>query len=161
MTSSPTSQDEMGVEVHIIPPSYLEKWSTRWDDDVEDTSDAPSIVDDDATSSNVAGSRMSIKKKSLLAISIAAVSFAGAFFALDGTKNTTKSVDASQLHKVVDALELCEDVRRVLVVPGSKEFQPMSESSNKTWQMRILNRKGNSAERRKVSRLIIHVFMYL
>lgn len=161
MTSSP-SQDEMGVEVHIISPSYMDKWSPGWDDDVEDTSDAPSIVDNDATSSGkVAGSRMSIKKKSLLAISIAAVSIGGAFFALDGTKNTTKSVDASQLHKVADALELCEDVRRVLVVPGSEEFQPMSESSNKTWQMRILNRKGNSAERRKVSRLIIHVFMYL
>lgn len=154
MTSSP-SQDEMGVEVHI-PPSYLDKWLPGWEDEVADTSDAPSIVDHDATfSGNVAGSRrMSIKKKSLLAISIAAVSIGGALFALDGTKNTTKAVDVSNLHKVGDALELCEDVRRVLVVPGSEEVQPLRESSTKTWQMRILSRKGNSAERRKVSRLL-------
>jgi hypothetical protein len=95
---------------------------------------------------------MSIKKKSLLAISIAAVSIGGTFFALNGTKNTTttKAVDMSKLHKVeVDALDLCEDVRRVLVVPGSEEFQPVRESSDKARHMRILNLKGSSAERRR------------
>jgi len=146
-----SNQDEMGVEVHISP-SYWNKWSPKWNDDAEDTSDAPSIVSNEATSSgNAAGSRMSMKKKSLLAISIAAVSIGGAFFALNGTKNTANTVDESKLHKVEDALELCEDVRRVLVVPGSEEFQPSRESSNKMWQMRLLNRKGNSAGRRKVS----------
>ncbi len=150
----------MGVEVHISP-SYRNKWSPS---DVQDISNAPSIVDNEATSSgNVTGSRMSMKKKSLLAISIAAVSIGGAFFALNGTKNTANTVDVSKLHKVEDALELCEDVRRVLVVPGSEEFQPSRESSNKTWQTRILNRKGNSAGRRKVSSLMfmIHGFMYV
>ncbi len=160
MTSSP-SQDEMGVEVHISP-SYLDKWLPGWDDDVEDTSDAQSIVDHDATSSsNVAGSSMSIKKKSLLAISLLAVSIGGAMFALDGSKNTTKVVDVSNLHKVGDALELCEDVRRVLVVPGSEEFQPLRESSTKTWQMRILNRKGGSAQRRKVSHLVTWIYVLI
>jgi len=139
-----------------MPLSYWDKWTPGWGDDVADTPDAASVVDDDAAASsgNVAGSRMSIKKKSLLAISIAAVSIGGTFFALNGTKNTTttKAVDMSKLHKVeVDALDLCEDVRRVLVVPGSEEFQPVRESSDKARHMRILNLKGSSAERRKVS----------
>jgi len=137
-----------------MPLSYWDKWTPGWGDDVADASDAASVVDDDAASSgNVAGSRMSIKKKSLLAISIAAVSIGGIFFALNGTKNTaTKAVDTSKLHKVeVDALDLCEDVRRVLVVPGSEEFQTARESSDKARHMRILNLKGSSAERRKVS----------
>ena len=140
-----------------MPLSYWDKLTPGWGDDVADASDAASVVDDDAASSgNVAGSRMSIKKKSLLAISIAAVSTGGIFFALNGTKNTaTKAVDTSKLHKVeVDALDLCEDVRRVLVVPGSEEFQPARESSDKARHMRILNLKGSSAERRKVSLFI-------
>ena len=159
MKSSPPNvhrSEDIGVEVQM-PLSYWDKWTPGWGDDVADASDAASVVDDDAASSgNVAGSRMSIKKKSLLAISIAAVSTGGIFFALNGTKNTaTKAVDTSKLHKVeVDALDLCEDVRRVLVVPGSEEFQTARESSDKARHMRILNLKGSSAERRKVSLFI-------
>lgn len=163
MTASP-NQDEMGVEVHM-PPSYWDKWvPTSWDGDLTDNTpddESATVDDNDATSSgNVTGStsgRMSNKKKALIVLPFLALSTGGTLFALNGRqKNTTKAVDYSRVHKV-DTPELCEDVRRVLVVPGSEDFQPMMEesSSNMAWHMRILNLKGSTAERRTVSLFIM------
>jgi len=148
MTSSP-NQDEMGVEVQM-PPSYWDKWVPRWDGDLTDNAPdaASSTADDDtASSGNGTSSRMSNKKKALLALSFTAVSTGGTVFALNGKKNITKAVDFSRVHKV--DTELCEDVRRVLVVPGSEEVQPMIETSNMARYMRILNLKGSSSVARR------------
>ena len=144
-----------------MPPSYWDKWVPSWDGDLTDNTpdDASSTVDNnDATSSgNITGStsdRMSNKKKVLIALPFIALSTGGTLFALNGKqKNTTKAVDYSRVHKV-DTPDLCEDVRRVLVVPGSEDFQPMIEESS-AWHMRILNLKGSTAERRTVSLFII------
>ena len=97
---------------------------------------------------------MSNNKKALLALSFTAVSTGGTVFALNGKKkNITKAVDFSRVHKV--DTELCEDVRRVLVVPGSEEVQPMIETSNMARYMRILNLKGSSSVARRTVRSFI------
>lgn len=57
----------------------------------------------------------------------------------------------------VNTLEDCEDIRRVLVVPGSEEFQPPKESYIKTRQMRILKLKGSSAEGKKVRSITFNI----
>ena len=146
-----------------MPPSYWDKWvPTSWDGDLTDNTpddEAATVDDNDATSSgNATGTsgHMSNKKKALIALPFLALSTGGTLFALNGKqKNTTKAVDYSRVHKV-DTPDLCEDVRRVLVVPGSEDYQPTMEStSNPAWHMRILNLKGSTAERRTVSLLFI------
>ena len=142
-----------------MPPSYWDKWVPTWDGDLADNTpdDASATVDDnDANATGSTSGRMSNKKKALIALPFLVLSTGGTLFALNGKqKNTTKAVDYSRVHKV-DTPELCEDVRRVLVVPGREDFQPtMESSSNPAWHMRILNLKGSTAERRTVSLLFI------
>jgi hypothetical protein len=100
---------------------------------------------------------MSSTKKSLLALSIVALSVGCAFIALGGTTNdnTVKSVDVNKLHKtttqVVSQDDGCEDIRRVLIVPGSEDFQQSSNEESER-QSHILNLKGGaSARQRRVS----------
>jgi len=132
-------------------PSFWDKWAPRprcrWDDDAPEVSDAPSIVDDDAMQRGNATHRMSFKKTSLLALSIAAITVGGgAFFVLNGTrKDTTEAIDASKIESMADRDD-CGDIRRVLVVPGIEEFESPKKSSDEVRKMRTLKLKGGSRQ---------------
>lgn len=163
--------EDMGVEVHLSP-SYWDKWTPTPTPPRRDGNAAiAAIVSSDNADSddNVPPNRtipIPSTKKSLLALSIVALSVGGAFIALGGTTNgnTVKSVDVNKLHKtkttqVVSQDDGCEDIRRVLIVPGSEDFQQSSVEESER-QRRILNLKGGaSARQRRVSRHICYIFI--
>lgn len=115
-----------------------------------------SMGDDDATRSGNTTHSMSIKKKSLLVLFIAAISVGGTFFVLSAKKDAAKAINVSKIESVADGND-CEDIRRVLVVPGIEEFESPKSSSNEVRKMRALKLKGtsllqNRVRKRKVSR---------
>ena len=140
------NDEDMGIEV-AVPPSYWTKWTAGFT--AETSSEATSDAADDDFAADTAPRRSSLKKVTLLALSIAAVTAGGAVFAVNGTSNTTKTVDYSKVHKVDDFLDDCEETRRVLVVPGSENFHAAKDSSSNEGQMRAL--KGSSKKRKRVS----------
>ena len=153
--------EDMGVEVHLSP-SYWDKWTPTPPPRDGNAAIAAIVPSNNADSDdNVPPNRIipiPSTKKPLLALSIVALSVGGAFIALGGTTNdnTVKSVDVNKLHKtkttqVVAQDDGCEGVRRVLIVPGSENFQQsFIEESER--QRRILNLKGGaSARQRRVS----------
>ena len=153
--------EDMGVEVHL-PPSYWDKWTPTPPPPPRggNAAIAEIVPSDNADSDDNATKRpISSTKKSLLALSIVALSVGGAFIALGGTANdnTVKSVDVNKLHKtkttqVVSQDDGCKDIRRVLIVPGSEDFQQSSNEESER-QRRILNLKGGaSARQRRVSK---------
>ena len=114
---------------------------------------SPTMGEDDATSSGNATHRMSMKKKSLLALSsFAAILVCGTFFVVNGTeKDAAKAIDVSKIESVADG-NGCEDARRVLVVPGIEEFESPTSSSNEVRKRRTLKLKGlQNRRKRKVS----------
>ncbi len=157
--------EDLGVEVHMSP-SYWDKWTptpTPPRDGNADAAIAAIVPSNNADSDDNVPPNRTIPilstKKSLLALSIVALSVGGAFIALGGTTNdnTAKSVDVNKLHKttptqVVSQDDGCGDIRRVLIVPGSEDFQQSSNEEPER-QRRILNLKGGaSARQRRVSK---------
>jgi hypothetical protein len=154
--------EHLGVEVHMSP-SYWDKWTPTPTPPRDGNAAMAEIVPSDNVDSHDNATKrpipiLSSTKRLLLALSIVALSVGGAFIALGGTTNdnTVKSVDVNKLHKttskqVVSQDDGCEDIRRVLIVPGSEDFQQSSNEESER-QSRILNLKGGaSARQRRVS----------
>jgi hypothetical protein len=151
--------EDLGVEVHMSP-SYWDKWTPTPTPPRDGNAAMAEIVPSDNVDSHDNATKrpipiLSSTKKSLLALSIVALSVGGAFIALGGTTqldNTAKSVDANKLHKtttqVVSQDDGCEDIRRVLIVPGSEDFQQSSNEESER-QRRILNLKGGASGRQR------------
>lgn len=140
-----------------MSPSYWDKWTSTPTPPSRDGNAAIAPSNNADSDGNATKRPISSKKKSLLALSIVALSVGGTFIALGGTTNdnTVKSVDINKLHKtmqVVSQDDGCKDIRRVLIVPGSEDFQQSSNEESER-QRRILNLKGGaSARQRRVSK---------
>lgn len=120
--------------------------------------DTSSMGDDDANAMSIGNAtqriRMSIKKKSLLALSsLAAILVCGTFFVLNDTEKDAKAIDVSKIESVANG-NGCEDTRRVLVVPGVEEFESAKSSSNEVRKMRTQKIKGTSLLQNKRKRKV-------